>query len=71
MCGRREGEGVTVEHFLCLAPTALEKYIHYSCERQVEHAGKLAFAPDLTRVINGTSVAGSAGGSGPLCGKLM
>lgn len=32
------------------------QHIHYSCERQGEHTGKLGLAPDLWGLINGPSV---------------
>lgn len=52
------------EQFLRQAPPASPQHIHYSCERQGEHVGKLGLAADLWCLINGASVL-RLGSSGP------
>lgn len=44
------------EQFLSQAPPGSPQHIHYSCERQGEHVGKLGLAADLWCLINGASV---------------
>lgn len=52
------------EQFLSQSPPGSPQHIHYSCERQGEHVGKLGLAADLWCLINGTSVL-RLGSSGP------
>lgn len=44
------------EQFLSWASPGCNQHIHYSCERQGEHVGKLGLAPDLWGLINGPCV---------------
>lgn len=52
------------EQFLSQASPGSPQHIHYSCERQGEHVGKLGLAADLWCLINGVSVL-RLGNSGP------
>lgn len=52
------------EQFLSQPPPGSPQHIHYSCERQGEHVGKLGLAADLWCLINGASVL-RLGSSGP------